>query len=268
MSRVTCYSSYYLGLPLILLLWGFTSGVPSNYPVVSPCPNLFSYQHDANRSEYYGFINLKAQPVKSMAEVELSFSIASQLPSKYVGSIETIGDNRQLIDQISSGYGVSYRVNLPIQNPLPRLTKLTLNGRTLCSGPSEKGNFVTEVNLRHFLRADAQASHYDKKNGVVRTSPQARPVPPPPPSSPLSPPLPPSLPSQSSVADGSDQFKLINHREQQHTVERTEQDISPNKNSTSYKYVTQVVTYNEYESKPLYQKTTHYSVNTTTREQV
>ncbi|XP_058453574.1 serine protease gd-like [Malaya genurostris] len=251
MSRVTYCSSYYLGLPLMLLLWGFTSCVPSNYPAVSPCPALFSYKHDTNRSEYYGFVNLERQPVSNIAEVEISFSIAAQLPSKYIGFIQTIGDNHQLINQISKGYGVSYRVNLPIQDPLPRLTKLTLNGRLLCQGPSEKGNFVTEVNLRHYLRADAHANHHESKNGITRPSQQ--------------PTLPPPVPSP---VESSDDVKLIDHREQHHTVERTEHEISPMKNTTTYKYVTQVVTYNEYESKPMFQKTTHYSVNTTTREAV
>ncbi|XP_055544329.1 serine protease gd-like isoform X4 [Wyeomyia smithii] len=231
MSRVTYFTKSPLGIPLlVLLLFGCADCVPANYPAVSPCPNLFNYQYDTNRSEYYGFINLQTRSVKGSAEVEVSFSIAAQLPSKFIGSIETIGDSSQLLDQITKGRGISYRVNLPIQDPLPQLTKLTLNGRILCTGPEEKGNYVTETQLRHLLRA------------VPPVTPQA--------------------------VENSDQFKLIGHREQHKTEERTEHDISPGKNTTSYKYVNQVVTYSEYQSAPIFQKTTHYSVNTTSQHHV
>lgn len=265
MSRVM-YSNCYLWLPAIVLLWDFTSSVPTNNPSVpptSPCPGYFTYQYDTNRSEYYGLANLQTQVVKNSAEVEMSFSIAAQLPSSYVGSIEAIGDNRQLIDQVSKGRGVSYRVNLPIQNPLPRLTKLSLNGKVLCTGQSEKGGFVTETNLRHFLRSDSNwqqfnqhKSHNSNNVNNVHTNcntcnqhyndPAAI----------------------SAPQNVPNNFKLVGQREQNHTVEETEQAISPTGNSTSYKYVTKVVSYKEYVSAPLVEKTSHYYVNTTTREQV
>ncbi|XP_065076736.1 putative uncharacterized protein DDB_G0279653 [Ochlerotatus camptorhynchus] len=264
MSRVM-YSNCYLWLPVIVLLWDFTNSVPANNPAppASPCPGLFTYQYDTNRSEYYGQADLQTQTVKNSAEVEMSFTITAQLPSSYVGSIEAIGDNRQLIDQISKGRGVSYRVNLPIQDPLPRLTKLSLNGKVLCTGPSEKGGFVTETNLRHFLRSDSNWQQFNQhkghnnnnnnninnncnncnKSNNDRTAVSA----------------PQNVPNN---------FKLVGQREQNHTVEETEQAISPTGNSTSYKYVTKVVTYKEYVSAPLVEKTSHYFVNTTTREQV
>lgn len=163
-----------------------------------------------------------------------------------IGSIETVGENRALFEQIAKGRGVSYRVNLPSQNPLPRLTKLTLNGATLCSGPAEEKGvpFVSEVNLRHFLRSDAATNWQRFSSGKpVATT---------------------SLP----VKSGVDQFKLVDHREQNQTEERTEQEVGPNRNSTSYKIVTQTITYKEFVSAPMVQKTSHYYVNTTTREQV
>lgn len=238
------------------LLSGFSNCIPA--PPASPCPGLFSYQYDSNRSEYYGLANLQSQQVKNTVEVEMSFSIAAQLPSSYVGSIEAIGENRQLLDQISKGRGVSYRVNLPIQNPLPRLTKLSLNGKVLCTGQSEKGGFVTETSLRHFFRTDSNWQQYNQiKNvdkGVSSSSNQNhndRTVV----VSPTTPKVPENL-------------QLVSEREQNHTVEETEHAVSPTGNSTTYKYVTKVTTYKEYVSAPALQKTAHYYVNTTTREQV
>ncbi|XP_055544327.1 serine protease gd-like isoform X2 [Wyeomyia smithii] len=256
MSRVTYFTKSPLGIPLlVLLLFGCADCVPANYPAVSPCPNLFNYQYDTNRSEYYGFINLQTRSVKGSAEVEVSFSIAAQLPSKFIGSIETIGDSSQLLDQITKGRGISYRVNLPIQDPLPQLTKLTLNGRILCTGPEEKGNYVTETQLRHLLRAGTSTKRI--QTGLTRPIALTSQLP--------VIPVPPVTPQ---AVENSDQFKLIGHREQHKTEERTEHDISPGKNTTSYKYVNQVVTYSEYQSAPIFQKTTHYSVNTTSQHHV
>lgn len=247
MSRVK-YSNCYLWLPVIVLLWGFTNSNP--VPPASPCPGFFTYQYDTNSSEYYGLANLQTQIVKNSAEVDISFSIAAQLPSNYVGSIEAIGDNRQWIDQISKGQGVSYRVNLPTQNPLPRLTKLSLNGKVLCTGPSEKGGFVTETNLRHFLRADSNwqqgSPHksYNSNNNInnCNTCNQNN-------ADRLAVSLPENVPNN---------LKLVGHREQNHTVEETEKAISPTGNSTSYKFSSKVVTYKEYISEPLVEKSSHY----------
>lgn len=247
------YSNRLLWVPLqTLLLCGFTFSVPAS--PASPCPGLFSYQYDTNSSEYYGLTNLQSQQVKNTVEVEISFSIAAQLPSDYVGSIEAIGDNRQLLDQISKGRGVSYRVNFPLQNPLPRLTKIKLNGNVLCTGQSEKGTFVTETTLRHFFRTDSNWQQYNQQKQIGNTpinhnqNGNDRTV---------------ARPTQKVP----DNLKLVAEREQNHTVEETEHAVSPTGNSTSYKYVTKVVTYKEYVSAPMVQKTSHYYVNTTTREQ-
>lgn len=250
MLRVV-FSNCLIWLAPMVLLAGLINSVP--VPPASPCPGLFSYQYDSNRSEYYGLANLQSQQIKNTVEVEMSFSIAAQLPSEYVGSIEAIGDNRQLLDQISKGRGVSYRVNLPIQNPLPRLTKLSLNGKTLCTGQSEKGGFVTETTLRHLFRTDSNWQQYNQ----FKNKPSS---------------LGNTLQSDRTVANSTqkvpDNFKLVSEREQNHTVEETEHMVSPTGNSTSYKYVTKVSTYKEYVSAPMIQKTSHYYVNTTTREQV
>ncbi|XP_055614321.1 uncharacterized protein LOC129760691, partial [Uranotaenia lowii] len=189
----------------------------------------------------------------------------------YVGSIETIGENRQLIEQLGKGRGISYRVNLPIQDPLPRLTKLTLNGRTICTGPGEKSDFVTEVNLRHFIRSDSSYNKFNNVKNVQNSTPR------PEISSSSGTPLVPTGFSQQQQPKHQqpqhqqqqpDQFRLVDHREKNHTIERTEHEITPTGNNTSYKYVNQVVTYKEYVSSPALQKSAHYYVNTTTREQV
>ncbi|XP_001657541.2 uncharacterized protein LOC5567546 [Aedes aegypti] len=251
MCRVVI-SNCIIWLPLLVLLSAFTDSVPA--PPVSPCPSLFSYQYDTNQSEYYGLLNLQSQPVKNTVEVEVSFSIAGELPSSYVGSIEAIGDNRQLLDQISKGRGVSYRVNLPIQDPLPRLTKLSLNGKVLCTGQSEKGGFVTETSLRHFFRTDSNWQQYNQHKNAGNTHSN-------------------NLHNDhravvSPTRKIPDDFKLVSEREQNHTVEETEHAVSPTGNSTTYKYITKVATYKEYVSAPMVQKTSHYYVNSTTREQV
>ncbi|XP_055633963.1 uncharacterized protein LOC129774270 [Toxorhynchites rutilus septentrionalis] len=230
-SKMTC-SNCYLWLPAIVLLFEFTSSVPANFPPVSPCPALFTYRYDTNQTQYYGLVNLQTQPLKNTAEVQISFSVAAQLPSDYVGSIEAIGENRQLIDQIATGHGVSYRVNLPLQDPLPKLTKLSLNGRVLCNGPSEKADFVTEVNLRHFLQTGSNVQGLDKNklNTLLANRNSA-------------------VDKQLS-ADVLTRLKEVGKRDMNHNVEQSAQSIGPNGNVTSYKLITEIVTYREYVSVP------------------
>lgn len=78
MLRVV-FSNCLIWLAPMVLLAGLINSVP--VPPASPCPGLFSYQYDSNRSEYYGLANLQSQQIKNTVEVEMSFSIAAQLPS-------------------------------------------------------------------------------------------------------------------------------------------------------------------------------------------
>lgn len=54
---------------------------------------------------------------------------------QYVAAVELFGSEENAIQDIRNGRPVRYRIRFPLQNPLPKLTQLSLNGQVHCSGP-------------------------------------------------------------------------------------------------------------------------------------
>lgn len=54
-------------------------------------------------------------------------------------------DKQTAANDVVNGLPILYRVNFPVQNPLPKPTSIFLNNQLLCSGPE---------GLRHFLEPD------------------------------------------------------------------------------------------------------------------
>lgn len=99
---------------------------------------------------------------------------------QYVGSVELYGSREAAIKEIRSNQPVRYRVRFPLQNPLPKLTQLSVNGRILCTGPPgrsthifpfrtcntntklfiEIGSYVTQIKLEHTLFTELAAGQY------------------------------------------------------------------------------------------------------------
>lgn len=52
----------------------------------------------------------------------------------YVGALELYGTRDDAIQEIRSNQFVRYRVRFPLQNPLPKLTQLSVNGQVMCTG--------------------------------------------------------------------------------------------------------------------------------------
>nr|XP_040241643.2 serine protease gd-like [Anopheles coluzzii] len=232
-----------------------SGGLPN--AAVSPCPAIFQYASDSIKQQIYGIIDTREQPVDKVGTLELHLSIAGELHSKYVGSIEAIEDSAQILQQFGKGRGVTYRVNFPIQEPLPKVTKVIFNDRELCTGPADRGSFVSAVTLRHFLRSDSCKDKCDRTKLVVPTSLNLKLTPPAP--APAAgtaiAPLPVAgLPkvvvpkgeggpvSSSSTPQLTGDAPAVQH-EYQRTIERKEETNNPQDNSTSVKYIREEITY-------------------------
>uniref|UniRef100_A0A182Q6Y5 Serine protease gd N-terminal domain-containing protein n=1 Tax=Anopheles farauti TaxID=69004 RepID=A0A182Q6Y5_9DIPT len=256
--------SLVLTLSVVLLqLARCSQGASLSTPgTVSPCPHIFQYATDTVKKQTYGIIDTREQPVDKVGTLELHLSIGAELHSKYVGSIESIEDSAQILEQFGKGRGVTYRVNFPIQEPLPKVTKVIFNGRELCTGPADRGSFVSAVTLRHFLRSDSCKDKCDRTKLVptnlnLQLNPPPAPAPAlapvPAPSSALAPARPViatptlGLPKRAeSVADSAQKLNGespgIQH-EYQRTIERKEETNNPQDNSTSVKYIREEITY-------------------------
>jgi hypothetical protein len=53
----------------------------------------------------------------------------------YYGKISLLKDTNSAVNDVKNGYPLQYRVDFPLQSPLPKPTAIILNDRQLCSGP-------------------------------------------------------------------------------------------------------------------------------------
>uniref|UniRef100_A0A182JVI4 GD_N domain-containing protein n=1 Tax=Anopheles christyi TaxID=43041 RepID=A0A182JVI4_9DIPT len=244
MARFVAY--LVLTVALLEMCRGSVAASLSNgiHNAVSPCPAIFQYANDNIKQQIYGIVDTREQPVDKVGTLELHLSIAGELHSKYVGSIEAIEDSAQILEQFGKGRGVTYRVNFPIQEPLPKLTKVIFNDRELCAGPADRGSFVSAVTLRHFLRSDSCKDKCDRTK-LVPTALNLKLTPPVPSGSAVAP-LPVVLPKLKEGPDSTQKLTgeapAVQH-EYQRTIERKEETNNPQDNSTSVKYIREEITY-------------------------
>lgn len=68
--------------------------------------------------------------------------------------MDILGSQEAALRNASSGYNLHYKVNFPLQNPIPKLTKMFYNGQLICSGPAEQASYrnaVTTIDLERTL---------------------------------------------------------------------------------------------------------------------
>ncbi|XP_038215084.1 serine protease gd-like [Zerene cesonia] len=138
----------------IVLLEYFT--VCGQY-VQSPCPQIFDYKSD--NTGIYGTIHLQPFGYVNSVTLKANFTIATRLPSSYVGNIQLLSQELNVLQDFNRGAPIDYRVNFPVSSPLPRLTGLSANDNLLCYGSGDipgPAQYVTTISLQHslFLRND------------------------------------------------------------------------------------------------------------------
>jgi hypothetical protein len=70
----------------------------------------------------------------------------------YVGSIETVYQKEQVFKDIILGKPVQYRTNFPLSSPIPTVSKIVVNGRTVCeTNVATPERMYTKINLEHTL---------------------------------------------------------------------------------------------------------------------
>ncbi|KAJ0173207.1 hypothetical protein K1T71_011383 [Dendrolimus kikuchii] len=149
---------------VILIIVGVLISVNGQIPR-SPCPDTFDYGYDGQNM--YGIIQLVLKNKLSSVEVKVNFTIAAALNQKYLGQLRPEGRT----DQLNPGQTLKYRVDFPVQRPLPKLTDLTVNGETLCSAPADypqPGQFLTKITLLHSLSTVSYNVPY-KTNDILPT---------------------------------------------------------------------------------------------------
>lgn len=151
-----------------LLALAFTfigiSSVRAQY-LHSPCPDIFTYQVDPSTKEVFGYVEISNLQVGQVAKLNVDLSIATQLPQNNVGSITLVKSREATFSDIIHGSPAQYRVNFPVENILPSVLNIALNGQTICTGKRAQGNIVTTINLEHTLYTQLQPNGFPNNNG-------------------------------------------------------------------------------------------------------
>lgn len=73
------------------------------------------------------------------------------LSHKQDGSLNLYGSQDEAIQNVKLGQNIKYLVGFPLQNPVPKVTKIFYNGDLICSGPDDQ-NSVTTFYLEHTMK--------------------------------------------------------------------------------------------------------------------
>ncbi|CAH2002623.1 unnamed protein product [Acanthoscelides obtectus] len=125
----------------------------------SPCSSVFRYQCD-DHVGLYGEIAF-ASPDSETVQLDIEFSVGNRVDG-YNGKIELQGHHykEKLIEDVVNHRTLSYKVFFPTwQDIPPKVSKISVNGNLICSGPKismHQVQIVTTVNLQHRLRVQVQ----------------------------------------------------------------------------------------------------------------
>lgn len=118
--------------------------------VQSPCPEFFRYIRNDD-FEPMGQVEIPS-PLKNVAlHLKIGLSVATSLPSKYVGRLELAQSREESVRAIQQGRSLFYLVHFPVHHPIPVLTGIWFNDQRYCRGPRASGRIVTSIFLEHTL---------------------------------------------------------------------------------------------------------------------
>ncbi|XP_017462128.1 PREDICTED: serine protease gd [Rhagoletis zephyria] len=140
--RITALTLSYSLLWLLPLI-----GDAQQVPLVA-CPKYFEYLNDG--SQNFGRITLPNVP---MGTTRLSVRFSQQAPvnSNYYGRLSLYEDQQTTINNLERGLPISYRVDFPTDNVLPKLTLISVSGVDICVS-SEYPPPSTVLDLQHTLQ--------------------------------------------------------------------------------------------------------------------
>ncbi|XP_055541194.1 serine protease gd-like [Wyeomyia smithii] len=118
------------------------------YPV-SPCPKIFSYRVDPTTRQIYGHIEIFNLRAEQLVKLNVDLDIGVRPTSNKVGSITLVKSRENTFDDIGRGLPAQYRINFPLQNPLPTVLSISLNDRTICTGHRNYGRNIRALCWKH-----------------------------------------------------------------------------------------------------------------------
>ncbi|XP_001657539.2 proclotting enzyme [Aedes aegypti] len=135
-------------LALVFTIYGIS--ITHAQYLQSPCPDIFTYQADPNTRQIFGYVEIDNIQVGQTVKLDIALSIAAPVPQSNVGSIALAKSKEEIFNEIVRGNPAQYRVNFPLQNILPSVLSIAVNGQTVCTGNLVQGHQTT-INLEHTL---------------------------------------------------------------------------------------------------------------------
>ncbi|VEN43304.1 unnamed protein product [Callosobruchus maculatus] len=177
-------SKYWFWLLLLSVLPFHSSSCQLQLPD-SPCPSVFRYRCDDNVG-LYGEIAITS-PDSESVQLDIEFSVGNRVDG-YNGKIELQGHHydEKLIDDVVNHRILSYKVYFPTWQAIPpKISKISVNGIQICSGPKisvHQVQIVTTINLQHTLRVQVQplsgnsvpveGTQHQRPNGISSDPPR------------------------------------------------------------------------------------------------
>ncbi|XP_058789546.1 serine protease gd-like [Phymastichus coffea] len=115
------------------------------------CPEYFRYFRNESNFEIMGIVEIPYPPQGVPLHLRVILSVATVLPTKYVGRIELAKSKEESITSILHGTSLYYRIYFPVRHPIPVVMSIVLNSYQYCTGPPAMGAIVTNIMLEHVL---------------------------------------------------------------------------------------------------------------------
>ncbi|XP_055853325.1 serine protease gd-like [Episyrphus balteatus] len=103
----------------------------NNYLPDVPCPNVFQYSYMG--SEIIGVVTI-ADVRHGQTRIVVQLSQPGAYNLQYFGKLSLNLNKDKAFEFINRGLPLTYRVDFPLQNVIPRVTSITVNGMQICFG--------------------------------------------------------------------------------------------------------------------------------------
>lgn len=118
----------------------------------SPCPDHFQYVTENDQIKH-GLVTIDC-PEDNVIHLHIGLSVGNNVQG-YNGHLELASTREQTIDDVMHRRPINYILNFPYWiNTPPRVTKIVVNGKMVCSGPAislKTVQVLTTINLQHKL---------------------------------------------------------------------------------------------------------------------
>ncbi|XP_031843634.2 serine protease gd isoform X2 [Nomia melanderi] len=142
--------SFRMFAPVVLLLLSPLQLFIATAESATCIPNYFNYVN-VGGNVYIGRIDIPSPPKDIPLQLSVTLSIASVLPTAYVGRLELTESRTESVKAIQRGGPLKYTIHFPLPHQVPNVNEIRFNGQQICSDRRATGQVITSIVLNHTL---------------------------------------------------------------------------------------------------------------------